>query len=53
MEIQEDAQYSAPQVRSLGSVEEMTHQEFDKVGRSLDAFSTAQNALTGVIKTDP
>jgi hypothetical protein len=53
MAIHEEEQYSAPQVRLLGSVEEMTNQEFDKVGRSLDAFSTAQNMLTGIVKMDP
>lgn len=52
MDIHED-EYSAPQVRSLGSVEEMTHQSFDKVGSTPDAFTPAIPALDGEVIPDP
>ena len=51
MEIREDEKYSAPQVRSLGSVEEMT-QAFDKIGSDPDIFTPAVPQLDGDIIED-
>lgn len=53
MEIHEDGQYSAPQVRLLGSVEEMTNQPFDKVGSIADIFTALDQNLNGEIIPDP
>jgi hypothetical protein len=48
----EDEQYSAPQLRSLGSVEEMTNQELDKVGSIDDFLTLLLPDLDGVIQPD-
>ena len=47
----EDEQYSAPEVRSLGSVEELT-QSFDKIGSIADVFTPAIPSLDGTIVED-
>ena len=47
----EDEQYSAPQVRSLCSVEEMT-QSNDKIGSIADAFTPQQPLLDGEVFED-
>ena len=49
----EDSTYEAPELRIVGSVHELTQQEFDKVGTSLDAASFVIPGLTGVIQPDP
>jgi hypothetical protein len=49
-----DVAYSAPVVRSLGSVEEMTRQQFDKIGSAVDAYTALSGgALDGTIQPDP
>jgi hypothetical protein len=35
--------YSAPVVRELGSLQQLTAQQFNKVGSTADLFSTATN----------
>lgn len=45
--------YTAPTVRSLGSVEEMTRQQFDKIGSAADAYTPAIPTLDGTVFPDP
>ena len=45
--------YKAPQLRSLGSVEELTAQELDKVGSQDDFLTLLLPDLTGEIIPDP
>lgn len=51
--IDENRAYSAPVVRSLGSVEEMTRQSFDKIGSATDALTPLAAAIgLGVVDGD-
>ena len=46
-------QYVTPEIRSLGSVERMTEQSFDKIGSATDAFTAISGgALDGDIVFD-
>ncbi len=47
-----DSTFEAPELRIIGSVHELTQQQTDKIGTSLDAASFVQN-LTGTIRPDP
>jgi hypothetical protein len=44
--------YKAPQVNRLGSVEELTAQELDKIGSTADFLTLLLPDLTGVIQPD-
>ena len=45
--------YESPTIETLGSVQELTTQQFDKVGSVADAFTPAIPALDGEIQVDP
>jgi hypothetical protein len=45
--------YSTPKVYTLGTVQELTSQELDKVGSSSDFLTLLLPDLTGKIVNDP
>jgi hypothetical protein len=42
-------EYEAPKLRELGSLEELTEQQFNKVGQTPDGFVTNPNIVGSVV----
>jgi hypothetical protein len=45
--------YESPKIETLGSVQDLTAQELDKVGTSADFLTLLLPDLTGKIQNDP
>lgn len=45
--------YGAPAITVLGSLTDITRQQFNKIGQSTDAYSTEQNNLVGSVVPIP
>lgn len=41
--------YEPPTLRMLGTLEELTQQQYNKIGQSTDMYSTEQNNIVGSI----
>ncbi|MEA2126352.1 MAG: hypothetical protein QOI80_3134 [Solirubrobacteraceae bacterium] len=49
-----DQQYSAPTVRSLGTVEQLTEQQhFNKIGSATDQYTSNQVPVVGTVVPFP